>query len=145
MSKRKSNNRQLGRRENTREERKVKEDLPKMLFSFKDFDKTQIPPGQTYEDWQTEELLAYALEKFGHICQLDRNEAVPSYIKIYGDFPINSDFTHPKHIANDVKWAVVLNIKGQKGRLAGHIMENVFYVVFLDKDHRFYPSVKKNT
>jgi hypothetical protein len=51
MSKQKSNRGgKLGRRENNREERKVKEELPKMLFSFKDFDKNQIPPGQSYED-----------------------------------------------------------------------------------------------
>lgn len=35
----------LERKRNTREEKNVKEDLPKIVFSFKDFDVTQIPPG----------------------------------------------------------------------------------------------------
>lgn len=136
----------LNRRENNREERKVPEELPKMQFSFKDFDRNQTPPGQTYEEWQTDELLAYMLEKFGHICELNRNEAIQQkYIKTYGKFPQKSDFEHPNHIAEDVEWAVVMNIKGQKGRVAGHIIENVFYVVFLDKEHRFYITEKKRT
>jgi hypothetical protein len=40
------------RKENIREEKVIKGELPKVVFSFKDFDKDQIPPGQTYEDWQ---------------------------------------------------------------------------------------------
>ena len=36
-------------------------------------------------------------------------------------------------------------VKEQKGRVAGHIIENIFYVVFLDKNHRFYVTEKKNT
>jgi hypothetical protein len=147
MSKQKFNRGgKLGRRENNREERKVKEELPKILFSFKDFDKNQIPPGQSYEDWQEEQLLAYMLEKFGHICELNRFEAIQNkYIKVYGDFPSNSDFEYPKGFSDDLQWAVIMNIKGQKGRVAGHIIDNIFYVVFLDKEHRFYPSFKKNT
>lgn len=141
-----SNRKRLGRIENIREERKTNEEYPKMLFSFKDFDRNQAPPGQTYEEWQDAELLAYMLEKFGYICELNRNEAIRNgYIKIYGNFPPKSDFEPPNHIAQDVQWAVVMNIKGQKGRVAGHIIEHVFYVVFLDKDHRFYISTKKNT
>jgi hypothetical protein len=38
-----------------------------------------------------------------------------------------------------------MDIKGQKGRVAGHIIENVFYLVFLDKEHRFFITEKKNT
>ena len=63
------------RSRNTREEKKVKEDLPKMVFSFKDFDIKQIPPGQSYDKWQEDKLLAYMLQKFGHICGLNIVEA----------------------------------------------------------------------
>ena len=132
---------------NNRNERQgAAEEKPLMLFSFKDFDKNQMPPGQSYETWQEDKLLAYMIEKFGHICQLNRNEAeYGGFLKIYGNFPPNSEFKHPRHIAEDVIWAVIMNIKGQKPRVAGHIIDNVFYVVFLDGEHQFYPSKKKNT
>ena len=35
-----------------------------------------------------------------------------------------------------------MDIKGQKGRVAGHIIDNIFYVVFLDREHRFYITEK---
>ncbi len=134
------------RKENIKEERKVKEDLPKILFSFKDFDYDQNSPGQDYKKWQEDKLLASMLEKFGHICCFNIIEAQKNkVIKIYGKFPEISAFTIPKHINADVKWAVIMDIKGQKERVAGYIIENVFYVVFLDKEHKFYITEKKNT
>ena len=54
------NEESLERRRNTREERKVKEELAKIIFSFKDFDVRQIPLGQSYIKWQEENLLAYS-------------------------------------------------------------------------------------
>lgn len=127
------------RKENVKEERKVESDLPKVVFSFKDFDTTQIPPGQTYEEWQSKGILAYLLEKLGYISQLNMVEAKQQgYITEYGDFPKRSGFKHPRHIADNVNWAVIKKIKGQKGRVAGHIIGNVFYIVFLDKDHKFW-------
>jgi hypothetical protein len=129
-----------------REEKPIKEEYPKLLFSFKDFDNNQIPPGQLYSEWQEKKILAYMIEKFGHICELNRTEAIQGgYLKVYGSFPNNSQFEYPKHIEDDVSWAVIMNIKGQKPRVAGHIIENVFYVVFLDIEHVFFPSSKKNT
>ncbi|GHT39644.1 hypothetical protein FACS189437_03590 [Bacteroidia bacterium] len=140
------NDQSLERLRNTRNERKVKEDLPKIIFSFKDFDIRQIPPGQQYTQWQEEMLLAYMLEKFGMLCNLNIVEAQnQGLLKIYGTFPPESDFKHPQYIIENVIWAVIMNIKGQKGRVAGHIINNVFYVVFLDKDHRFYIAEKKHT
>ena len=134
------------RKIDTRQEKTVKEDLPKILISFKDFDVKQIPPGQNYEDWQDKKLLASMFAKFEFICGLNIVEAKQQGIlKIYGDFPINTDFKHSQHIAKNVVWAVVMDIKGQKARVAGHIIGNVFYVVFLDKNHRFWISEKKNT
>lgn len=127
------------RKENIRSERIVEGDLPKVVFSFKDFDKTQIPPGQTFEDWQERGYLAYFLEKLAHISELTMIEAKQQkYITEYGTFPKLSDFKHPRHIVQDVNWAVIKKIKGQKGRVAGHIIGNVFYIVFLDLDHAFW-------
>ena len=134
------------RSRNTREEKKVKEDLPKMVFSFKDFDIKQIPTGQSYDYWQEDKLLAYMLQNFGHICELNIVEArQQKVLKIYGGFPAKTDFKAPQHITDDVNWAVIMDIKGQKGRVAGHIIDNIFYVVFLDQEHRFYITEKRNT
>lgn len=134
------------RSRNTREEKNVKEELPKIVFSFKDCDIKQIPPGQSFDNWQESKLLAYMVEKFAHICALNIVEAQQQRVlKIYGKFPTKSDFNQPQHIIEDVNWAVIMDIKGQKGRVAGHIISNVFYVVFLDQNHRFYITEKKNT
>jgi len=134
------------RSRNIREERKVKEDLPKMVFSYKDFDINQIPPGQSFDEWQQDKLLSYMIQKFGHICNLNIIEAQQQKVlKIYNEFPEKSDFKYPQHISEGVKWAVIMDIKGQKGRVGGHIIDNTFYVVFLDKEHRFYITEKKNT
>lgn len=131
------------RKENIRTERRVDGDLPKMVFSFKDFDRTQVPPGQTYKEWQEKGYLAYLLEKLSHISELNIIEAKQQeYITEYGVFPKDSDFRHPRHIAEDVNWAVIKKIGGQKGRVAGHIIGNVFYIVFLDLDHRFWITEK---
>lgn len=131
------------RKENLRTEKTVEGDLPKVVFSFKDFDKSQIPPGQTYEDWQEKGYLAYLMDKLSHISELNMIEAKQQkYITEYGSFPKQSDFQYPKHIAQDVNWAVIKKIKGQKGRVAGHIIGNVFYIVFLDMNHKFWKMDK---
>ncbi len=117
-----------------------------MLFSFKDFRyNTEYFSGQSYKEWEKEELLNYAIEKFGHICNVNRIEAEQQkFIKVYGDFPKNSEFKNPFPDI-ELNWAVVMKINGQKGRIAGYINGHIFYVVFLDSDHQFYPSEKKNT
>lgn len=131
------------RKENTRTEKVVEGDLPKVVFSFKDFDRSQVPPGQTFEEWQETGSLAYLMEKLCHISELNMIEAKQQkYITEYGSFPAQSDFQHPKYIAADVRWAVIKKIKGQKGRVAGHIIGNVFYIVFLDLDHKFWKMDK---
>lgn len=134
------------RNANSRQERSVKESLPKIVFSLKDFDIKQIPPGQTYVQWEKDGILSAMLKKFEHVCGLDIVEAQKQRaLKIYGSFPPKTDFKPPAHIEEGVNWAVVTSINGQKGRVAGHVIENVFYIVFLDLDHRFYISDKKNT
>lgn len=134
------------RKGNNRIERQVQEERPLMLFSFKDFQyNSQIPPGQTYNEWQTEGLLAYMLEKFGYICNVNRIEAEQNkFIKVYGEFPINSEFENP-YPDRELEWGAIMKIAGQKGRVGGHIIGHIFYVVFLDSEHKFYPSEKKNT
>ena len=131
---------------NVRTERKVKDDLPKLSLNFKDFDFSQCPPGQTLEQWEKKEMLATLIKKFIDLCANNRLEATQmKLLKIYGDFPANSCFSKPDYIQGDVEWGTIQRIGGQKTRLAGYIIDSVFYPVFLDKDHLFYPSTKKHT
>jgi hypothetical protein len=133
--------------ENTREERKSLKLGELMTFSFKDFDETQpAKDPQTLEKWQKESLLKPLFLRLIDISKLSRDEAVKqAQIKVYGDFPPKTDFTHPKHVDQHVSWGVIKSIGGQKGTVAGYIIENTFYIVFLDQNHRFWISEKKNT
>jgi len=85
------------------------------------------------------------LQKFGHICNVNRIEAEQNkFIKVYYEFPKTSEFENP-FPDRYLNWAVIMNIGGQKSRVAGHIIGHVFYIVFLDAEHKFFPSEKKNT
>lgn len=78
---------------------------------------------------------------------------------LYPTFPKNSIFFHPKHVPHDVRWGRFR--LGNKIRLAGFVVpdcldgkkvkvgqnlfrldKNTFYIVFLDKDHKFYKTEK---
>lgn len=133
------------RKENIRDERNVGLGAtPKLVFSFKDFDDTQVPPGQSFQDWQSKGLLSTFLENLKHMGEWTVQEACQNdHLTIYGKWPDKSDFRPPKHIAADVKWAVLKSVGGQKIRVAGHIINNVFYVVFLDKEHVFWKMAKR--
>lgn len=134
------------RKENVRIERDVRESLPLLCLNFKDFDHIQCPPGQTYEEWQKNGRLADLMKKFEQVCQMTRPEAIAQKVlKIYGDFPEHGDFYKPQHIQGKVEWGTIQRIGGQKPRLAGYIIDFTFYPVFLDEEHRFYPSEKKHT
>ena len=50
-----------------------------------------------------------------------------------------------KDFDGEVAWGTIQRIGGQKPRLAGYVIGSVFYPVFLDKDHLFFPSKKKHT
>ena len=61
-----------------------------IVFSFKDFDRNQ---GQSFKDWETDELLALAVEKLSQISNLTMSQAIQQQIiKIYTkvDFPPNN-------------------------------------------------------
>ncbi len=114
-----------------------------IVLSLKDFDSNQ---GQSFELWEGENLLALAVRKLQGVCGLTRVEASrQQIIKEYpkGAFPDNSDFYHPKHIPEDISWCT-MHIQG-KECVIGYFEDNVFYVVFLDKDHRFWITEKKHT
>lgn len=127
------------RKQGTREERAVAGGKELLLFSFKDWDQNQCPPGQTFKEWEKAGLLSALTEKLVHLSQKNRIEASQQQIiKVYGSFPPDSDFKVPAFIEGEVAWAVIEDVGGQKHRVAGYIQDNVFYIVFLDKDHKFW-------
>ncbi|MBP5469107.1 MAG: hypothetical protein J6Z11_07675, partial [Candidatus Riflebacteria bacterium] len=73
-------------------------------------------------------------------------------LEYYPHFPDDSNFIIPQNLVGTaIKWAR-FRITGIR-RLIGVFLnnqkdeknKNVFYIVFLDKDHRFAPYKKKNT
>lgn len=115
------------------------------------------PPGQGWGEWSHGELVKL-LSKLQFY-----SESPLSYwentkvLSIYDRFPVKSDFSHPKAIPHDVRWGRFR--LEQKVRLVGFVVpsvlngcahtstkqsfcSNTFYVVFLDRDHRFYITEK---
>lgn len=112
-----------------------------IVLSFKDFDRNQ---GQDFQEWEEEELLALAVSRLREVCQLTVKEAVAQrIIKPYTSFPSNSKFKHPIHILPDVKWCS-MHVQG-KECVIGYFEDNIFQLVFLDKNHEFWITDKKNT
>lgn len=114
--------------------------LKELTFSFKDFDHTQ---GQTFVCWESESLLNKMLDKLKEYSKKTIEEAKKASFKIYGSLPEHSEFKHPKHVTEDAVWAS-MHIQG-KECIAGHLIDNVFYIVFLDREHKFWPTSKKHT
>lgn len=65
--------------------------------------------------------------------QVDNNK-----FSIYGDFPPKHKtlFDCPAFVPEDANWARI-HITGA-AVVAGHIVQDTFYVVFLDKSHKFW-------
>lgn len=113
----------------------------KLVFSLALLDSTQ---GENYEDWQKDELLAKAMTRFQALCSMTAEQAKrEQHIKEYDEeIPTGSAFVRPKHIPEGVRWASI-RIQA-KVRIIGYLEENyIFHLVFLDKEHLFYPSSKK--
>ena len=119
--------------------------IPKkfIVFSLKYFDRTQ---GESPEIWEDNKILSKAINRIQRICNTTVQDAIQSNIlKIYGkEIPKDSNFKLPKYINEEIEWAS-LRIQG-KERIIGYIEDDfIFNIVFLDMEHEFYPSKKKNT
>jgi hypothetical protein len=105
------------------------------------FDQNQ---GQRFDEWEEETILAKLMVRLREISNYTVIEAINKEIlKDYGKFPENTEFRFPIYIHQGVNWAS-LRIQG-KERVAGYIEDNIFYIVFLDKDHEFWICEKKYT
>lgn len=114
-----------------------------IVLSFRDFDRNQ---GQEFENWEKDQILALAIGKLAAIChktvgQATAEKIIKPYTKV--GFPPDSGFVHPRHILPDVTWCS-MHIQG-KECVIGYFEDNIFQVVFLDKDHEFWKTKKKNT
>ncbi|MDD2801249.1 MAG: hypothetical protein PHE96_07315 [Methylococcales bacterium] len=128
-------------------------------FNFSYFDPSQ-QAGQDFNDWSPQQqccLLNRLKEYTTKPLEYWRNERVGKgglkMLANYGAFPAKSSFTHPKHVPHQAEWARFR--LGSKLRLIGFTVpaelhriphnklnelfdKNTFYVVFLDREHRFY-------
>ena len=129
----------------------------KLSFSFKYFDGSQ-EAGQDFKEWNDKQKLEL-LEKLrdysreSKIYWLHQRVGVGSLkiLEIYGHFPTNSDFEYPKHVPENVRWArfrmessmrLVGFFVPEELAKSNELSTDVFYVVFLDRDHRFYKMEK---
>jgi hypothetical protein len=103
-----------------------------IVFSFLHFCKNQ---GATFKNWEKEGKLRETLEMLEDYSK-KRIENTDKTYTIYGDFPPNSEFTHPSNVPEDACWARI-HVNGNH-IIGGHIIGNVFYIVFLDSNHKFW-------
>lgn len=106
-----------------------------------------ITQGETIEQWDELGLLPELFLRFKYLGQFSVQKAIQEgFITQYNkvSFPLNSGFTMPKHII-DVIWTVMHLRNKSKEVVVGYIEDDIFFVVFLDKEHNFWPSNLKNT
>ena len=113
-------------------------------FSFKDLNSNQHLK-EDFNDWDSEKLLVKLLTKIKEILNQKMSEATKQTITIYGAFPPSNKTKYqvPSYLNEQIQWGTI-HMQG-KEVIAGYMIENIFSVVFLDKEHKFWISEKKNT
>ena len=117
----------------------------KINFSFQDLDVTQHNK-EDFKTWEENNLLLKLINRIKDMTCLDIEEAKQQkIIKVYPHFPTSKSTKYkvPSYLNEQLQWCVA-HIQG-KEVIAGHLIENTFYIVFLDKEHHFWISNKKNT
>lgn len=137
----------------------------KFNFHYMDFQ----PAGQNFQDWENDNQLAKLLDKlkiysekplkYWQCQKIGSGAKRGNILEIYGNFPNPSktDFSHPKHVPHEALWArfrlewdarligfvIPYEYHGRRhDRTKEYYDCNTFYVVFLDKDHKFWKSEK---
>lgn len=135
----KSNKQDVNRYERNRGSRLAVGSKPKTItFSWVKLDKNQ---GQTINSWEKEGLLSQLCEMMLQVGQYGSadvlaQQMIKQYTKV--GFPEHSKFKEPTHITPSY-WAVIHIKPSSKSVVAGYLEEDVFYIVFLDKEHDFWP------
>lgn len=137
----------------------------KSKFNFAYFDNTQ-EEGDDFSDWTQAEqgklwnkLKEFSKDSLQHWCSqpIGSGRHKSNVMEVYDRFPSHSDFSHPKHVPHQAKWAR-FRLESSV-RLVGFVIpdeyhdkyhehtgvrfdKNTFYVVFLDKNHNFYKMLK---
>jgi hypothetical protein len=118
-------------------EKSSEENHGNFKVSFQYLDTTQAY-GCGWKDWQANGLLSKAMETLEGFCKSPLLSQIGSdKFKKYGNFPDpdKTKFDYPYHVPRDACWARI-HINGP-AVLAGHIHRDTFYVVFLDRTHKF--------
>lgn len=111
--------------------------------SFQYLDTTQ-KYGSGFKDWQNAGLLSWAMETLrGYCCSPLMQQVDGDKFTIYGAFPSEDKtlFRFPKNVPEDANWARI-HVNGS-AVIIGHIVNDTFYVVFLDKTHKFWMTKKQ--
>ena len=106
-----------------------------ITFCFAHLDKAQ---GHTLDEWEERRLLSKMIVRFRDFGTESLHLCLNSKFKKYKNFPPSSNFSHPTQVPRDAEWASMH--LGNMPCVIGHILRGVFYVVFLDGDHEFWPS-----
>lgn len=123
-----------------KEKRSVSDENLKSNFkvSFQYLDTSQ-KFGSSFEDWQKCGLLSAMLNTLkGFCCRPLLEQADGKKFAIYGDFPPKdkTKYEYPSNVPEDANWARI-HVNGP-AVVVGHILTDTFYVVFLDKTHKFF-------
>ena len=93
----------------------------------------------SFHDWQAVGLLSKALETLQGYCKRPLREQIDGdKFTEYRSFPPadKTMYEYPKHVPEDANWARI-HVNGP-AVLVGHIVGDTFYLVFLDKTHKFW-------
>ncbi len=130
------------------EEKRGSKKDPKVLLSFEFLD---IKQGQSLRDWSNNNDIIKLAEIGQILNKLSVSRALADQIiKQYDtsdktkwnqyNMPKVSKFEYPSILPReDVPWSKIE--LGRKLRVIGFLEANIFYVVFLDNEHKFYPSI----
>ena len=116
-------------------------------ISFKYFKDTDIDPAQSINTWKAEDRILDMLLALKDISSNNATIVQTSRLTLYGEYPSKdkNEFPLPADLPSEIKRGTIQNIGGQKARIAGFLKDSIFYLVYLDKNHRFWITKPKNS
>lgn len=135
----------LSRNENTKDLQRSNKDSKDLIsVSFQFFVDQDTDYCQSLSNWESEGLLSQMNITFIQLCK--ETTANPQRVTKYGSYPEKSKTGFPecpKNLSESANWSSI-RLSGRV-RVIGIMDRNIFYVVYLDKNHLFYLSPKKHT